>query len=161
MHIRSYRPDDAPALWQVFHSAVHQLTKDDYSLQQRQAWAPDVPDRTGWQKRLDALAPYVEESSQGQALAYADLQSDGYIDHFFVAASASRQGAGRLLMQYIEQQAAQRGITQLSADVSLSAQPFFRHFGFMLVRQQTPVLRGVALSNAHMVKKIDLTHAPH
>ena len=64
-------------------------------------------------------------------------------------------------MQYIEQQAAQRGIAQLSADVSLSAQPFFRHFSFMLVRQQTPVLRGVALSNAHMVKTLGSAHAQH
>ena len=152
MHIRSYRPDDAPALWQVFHSAVHQLTKDDYSLQQRQAWAPDVPDRTGWQKRLDALAPYVVESSQGQALAYADLQCDGYIDHFFVAASASNTGAGRLLIEYIEAQARQRGMQQLSADVSLTAQGFFQHFGFEVIRQQAPEVRGVQLSNAHMRK---------
>lgn len=159
MHIRSYLAADAAALWEVFHSAVHQLTTKHYNLAQRQAWAPDTPDWPQWQQRLQALAPFVAVNAQNQPLGYADLQSDGYIDHFFVAASASRQGAGRLLMQYIEQQAAQRGITQLSADVSLSAQPFFRHFGFMLVRQQTPVLRGVALSNAHMVKKIDLTHA--
>ena len=154
MHIRSYQPGDAAALWLVFHSAVHQLTKDDYSLQQQQAWAPDTPDRTGWQKRLNALAPYVVESSQVQPLAYADLQSHGYIDHYFVASIASGTGAGRLYIEYIEAQARRRGMQQLSADVSLTAQGFFRHFGFELIRQQNPVLRGTSLSNAHMRKNL-------
>lgn len=154
MHIRSYQIGDAAALWQVFHSAVHQLTVADYNEQQRLAWAPDTPDMPAWSARMQALQPFVAIDEQGQVLAYADLQDSGYIDHFFVAASASGTGAGRLLMHYIESQARQCGLTQLSADVSLSAQGFFRHFGFEIVRQQNPAVRGVSLSNAHMVKKL-------
>jgi hypothetical protein len=37
-------------------------------------------------------------------------------------------------------------------NVSISAQPFFQHFDFVIVQQQMPVVRGVALSNALMHK---------
>lgn len=154
MHIRSYQSSDAAALWQVFHSAVHQLTAADYSEQQRLAWAPHTPDMAAWAQRMQALQPFVASNEQEQILGYADLQAGGYIDHFFVAASASGIGTGRLLMQYIETQARQRGLAQLSADVSLTAQGFFQHFGFVITRQQNPVIRGISLANAHMVKKL-------
>lgn len=158
MHIRSFQTSDVAALWQVFHSAVHQLTQADYNEAQRLAWAPHTPDMPAWAARMQALQPFVAVDEQGQVVGYADLQGSGYIDHFFIAASASNTGTGRLLMHYIESQARQRGLTQLSADVSLTAQGFFQHFGFVIIRQQNPVIRGVSLSNAHMVKKL---HAQH
>jgi putative acetyltransferase len=80
-------------------------------------------------------------------MAYADLQANGYIDHFFVAPQYARQGVGRLLA-HIELAARQNGLHELSADVSLNAQAFFVHFGFELQRRQIPVVRGIALSNA-------------
>ena len=154
MHIRSYQPGDEQALWQVFHSAVHRLAAAHYSPAQLQAWAPSAPDWPVWSARLQALQPFVAVDENGCVLGYADLQADGYIDHFFVAAQHARHGVGRLLMQHLHQLAAQRGLDRLSADVSLNAQPFFQHFGFVLVRQQLPVLRGVALANAHMRKTL-------
>lgn len=38
----------------------------------------------------------------------------------------------------------------LSSDVSLTAQPFFARFGFEIVEQRCPVIRGVAIPNALM-----------
>ena len=38
MHIRSFQTSYVAALWQVFHSAVHQLTQADYNEAQRLAW---------------------------------------------------------------------------------------------------------------------------
>ena len=154
MHIRSFQTSDAAALWQVFHSAVHQLAATHYSPAQRQAWAPDTPDWPAWRLCLQQLRPFVAIDALGQALGYADLQAEGYIDQFFVAPSASHMGVGSHLMQYIHQQATERGLTQLSADVSLNAQPFFTRHGFSILRQQSPVIRGIALSNAHMRKTL-------
>ena len=57
-------------------------------------------------------------------------------------------------MQYLQQLARQRNLTEISADVSLNAQPFFIRSGFVLVRQQQPVIRGVALANAYMCQSL-------
>ncbi|EHN64404.1 GNAT family N-acetyltransferase [Comamonas testosteroni] len=154
MHVRSYRPGDEIALWQVFHDAVHQLAVNHYSQVQLDAWAPQQPDWTQWRQRIQALQPFVAVGDNDQAMAYADLQANGYIDHFFVAPQYARQGVGRRLLAHIEQTARQNGLHELSADVSLNAQAFFIHFGFELQRQQTPVVHGIALSNARMRKTL-------
>ena len=154
MHVRSYRPEDEIALWQVFHDAVHQLAANHYSQEQLDAWAPQRPDCTQWRQRIQALQPFVAVCDNDQAMAYADLQANGYIDHFFVAPQHARQGVGRRLLAHIEQTARQHGLHELSADVSLNAQAFFAHFGFELQRRQPPVIRGIALKNARMRKTL-------
>ena len=103
---------------------------------------------------MQALQPFVLIAPNGQPAGYADLQPNSYIDHFFIAPSHAKMGAGKQLMQYLQQLARQRGLKEISADVSLNAQPFFLHSGFVLVRQQQPVIRGVALANAHMRKRL-------
>ncbi|WP_314972487.1 hypothetical protein [Comamonas testosteroni] len=90
MHVRSYRPGDEIALWQVFHDAVHQLAVNHYSQVQLDAWAPQRPDWTQWRQRIQALQPFVAVGDNDQAMAYADLQANGYIDHFFVAPQYAR-----------------------------------------------------------------------
>lgn len=154
MHVRSYRPGDEIALWQVFHDAVHQLAANHYSQEQLDAWAPQRPDWTKWRQRIQALQPFVAVCDNDQAMAYADLQANGYIDHFFVAPQHARQGVGRRLLAHIEQTARQNGLHELSADVSLNAQAFFAHSGFELQRRQIPVVHGIALKNARMRKTL-------
>lgn len=87
-------------------------------------------------------------------VAYADLQPSGYIDHFFVAAKFAGRGIGGALMRHLHDDARLRGISTLTAHVSLTAQPFFRRAGFELVCARRPVVRGVALENAVMRKPV-------
>lgn len=49
-------------------------------------------------------------------------------------------------------EAARLHLPELTADVSRSAQPFFVHHGFVIVAQQAPIRRGVAIPNARMRK---------
>ena len=154
MHVRSYRPGDETALRQVFLDAVHQLAANHYSPEQLDAWAPPQTDQAEWRRRIQALSPFVAVCANDRPMAYADLQANGYIDHFFVAPRHARQGVGRRLLAHIEQTARQKGLQELSADVSLHAQAFFARFGFALQYRQMPVVRGVAPGNAHMRKKL-------
>jgi putative acetyltransferase len=89
-----------------------------------------------------------------EIVGYADLQPDGYVDQFFVAASAARQGVGRALLEAIESQARDLRIARLISDVSLAAEPFFRRFGFVVEREQEVMVRGVVLINKRMSKPL-------
>lgn len=154
MYIRSYQAGDETALWHIFHSAIHQLAAAHYTPEQLRAWAPDQADGPSWTARMQTLQPFVLIGPEDQPVGYTDLQPNGYIDHFFIAASHAGQGAGRQLMEHLLQLAEQRGLQEICADVSLNAQPFFLHFGFVRLRQQQPVIRGVSLSNARMCKEL-------
>jgi putative acetyltransferase len=149
MHIRPFRIGDEPALHQVFLSAIHHIASKDYSPEQIQAWAPASLDQEVWITRMRGMSPFVVER-EGRIVAYADLQPSGYIDHFFVSAAVARTGVGTMLMNHLQSVASAKGIPTLTSDVSRTAQPFFAKFGFVVVEQRTPAIRGVVVPNAFM-----------
>lgn len=149
MLIRDFSPGDEARLRAVFHSSVHALARRHYTPEQCQAWAPADYDAPQWAARLRHNRPFVVEQD-GVAVAYADLQPSGYIDHFFVAGAWAGRGIGAALLAHLRAVAAARGIPELSADVSLCAEAFFSHHGFSVERRQTVPVRGVELANARM-----------
>lgn len=157
LRIRDFRPGDEAALRALFHAAVHGLAGADYTLQQRQAWAPLAYEAAQWNARLQANQPFIAEVPAGAAAdiaGFSDLQPSGYIDHFFVAPAHAGQGVARALMAHIHAQAALRGIPRLWADVSLTAEPFFAKSGFVVEARQQVERHGVVLSNARMAKRL-------
>ena len=153
MHIRDFRVGDEMALYAVFQSAVHQLASQHYTADQISAWAPQIVDQALWTDRMRGIRPFVCEHA-GHILGYADLQSNGYIDHFYVSGTHARRGIGTMLMNRIHQAANLQGIKVLTSDVSRTAQPFFQRFGFVIVEQRSPLVRGVVVPNALMRKEL-------
>ncbi len=86
-------------------------------------------------------------------VGFADLQADGYIDHFFCHHAHQGQGVGRALMQQIAQAADAAGLARPYSHVSLTARPFFERYGFRIVTEQGVSIRGVTLSNFVMEKQ--------
>jgi putative acetyltransferase len=153
MRVRNFRIGDEAGLFKVFYSSIHRIASRDYSPEQIEAWAPADLDRETWTDRMREIDPFVVEAD-GLLIAYADLQKNGYIDHFFVSGDRPRQGAGGLLMEMIHEQARARGINMLTSDVSRTAQPFFEHFGFEIVERRMPKIRGIEVPNALMRKTL-------
>jgi len=153
MQIRPFRPGDEPALHAVYLSAIHGLASKNYTPEQIQAWAPRDLDQNLWAKRMQEIQPFVVEASD-EIVAYADVQSSGYIDHFFVSARYARQGVGSMLMECIHRAACEQETEALTSDVSRTAQPFFERFGFVVVEQRAPIIRGVEVPNALMRKEL-------
>ena len=153
MQIRPYRENDATALFDIFQTAIHTTAAAEYTPAQITAWAPPDRDPADWARRMAALRPWVLTLAE-QAIAYASLDSTGYIDHFFVHGHHARQGAGALLMAHTVQLAQQHNTAALTADVSRTAQPFFARDCFCVVEQRMPVRAGVAIPNALMRKPL-------
>lgn len=153
--IRALRAGDAPQLYRVFHAAVHGSACADYGPEQLAAWAPAHTDPIAWRQKIMALQPLIVTCGTAIA-AYADLQSDGLIDHFFVAPAYGRQGVGTLLLNTLEQRAHLLALRSMHAYVSITAQAFFRQQGFRVEYSATVEVRGVALRHAVMRKNFPL-----
>ena len=52
--LRPYLPEDAPVLAAIFQAAVMVLTEDDYSADQREAWAAAADDADAFGEKLAA-----------------------------------------------------------------------------------------------------------
>ena len=149
VQIRRFKPGEEADLFEVYYSAIHQVASRDYSPEQIEAWAPRDLDPVLWERRIRDISPYVVEFD-GRVVAYADLQANGYIDHFFVSGGYPGRGLGTILMTHILKQAHSLDLLELTSDVSRTAQGFYERFGFRIVEQRTPVRRGVAIPNALM-----------
>lgn len=154
MHIRDFRLGDEQTIWSVFYTSVHELAAANYNEAQINAWASKEIDPDAWANHIQTLKPFVVEVD-GNIVAYADLQADGLIDHFFVSPSFSRQGVGSLLMEHINKQAQAQSLDHLFSHVSLTAKPFFEKWGFEVERAQIVTLRGAQLDNFLMYKKLN------
>lgn len=153
MNLRSFQPGDEPALFRVYFTAIHEIASSDYSPEQIAAWAPADFDMALWAPRVQKLRPFVVELDN-EIVGYADVQPNGYIDHFYVSGFHPRQGIGTLLMTRIHEEAVNLGITALTSNVSKTAEPFFARHGFHVVERNFPVCRGVTLENALMRKML-------
>ncbi|MFP2307257.1 GNAT family N-acetyltransferase [Citrobacter braakii] len=153
MKIRRFSNGDEISLFSVFLSSVHTLASHYYTQQQIDAWAPMDIDPEQWANHMKELRPFVVEVD-GEIAGYADVQPNGYIDHFFVSGTYPRQGVGTLLMNRIHEEARQRGIDELTSNVSKAAEAFFLRHGFHVVERGFPACRGVTLQNALMRKNL-------
>lgn len=144
--IRHYAEEDAEALWHLFFNTIRLINSRDYSQLQVEAWAPKSFDFNVWQKKMRAIKPFVAELN-GVIVGYTDLQSSGLIDHFFCHHEYQGKGVGRALMKHVMQQGKSQNITRFYSEVSITAKPFYQHFGFSVVNEQTIEVRGEKLVN--------------
>jgi putative acetyltransferase len=154
IRIRDFRSGDEALLRQVFVSAINGSTGGHYSQAQREAWLAGAGDVARWNLRIQRLQPFVA-LHDGVVAGYADLQPSGLIDHFFVATDHAHRGVGSALLQHLQQQARRRGIVELHAHVSLSAERFFKRHGFRVKQRQTVRVAGIGLDNAVMCKHME------
>jgi len=153
LFIRPFKKGDEADLWRVFFTAIHGLAARDYSPEQVEAWAPAHLEPARWAARIRGTAPFVAQIGN-EIVAYADLQADGYIDHFFVAPDFARRGIGSRLMKEIHEVAMHRGIERLFSNVSITARPFFERWGFSVESPQEVTIQGVTLRNFRMEKAL-------
>lgn len=153
MLIRAFRVGDEQDLYQVFRSSIHGLAIKDYTLEQVNAWAPEAVDLSRWRDRMQKITPFVVEHD-GRPIAYADLQPDGYVDHFYVSARFARRGIGSMLMNRIHDEATVKRISVLSSDVSRTALAFFEYWGFAVVEERQVIVEGVVMPSLRMKKRL-------
>ena len=153
LHVRALRRGDEYALRKVFYASVHALACKDYTPEQLAAWAPEAYELVPWAERIRSTPPFIVDAS-GVVAGFAVLLEDGTIEQFFVAPTFAGQGVARMLMAHIHQQAARRGLAELQADVSLTAEAFFVMSGFEVAHRQQVVIGDERLNNARMHKRL-------
>lgn len=154
MEIRNYKEGDAYEIVRLFYETVRSVNRPDYSEEQVEAWAPEIPDSTGWHRRMAARKTLVAEE-EGEVIGFAELEESGHLDMFYLRQDAVGRGIARLLYRAIEGEARAGGIRRIFTEASITARPFFGRQGFIVVREQTVRLRGVGLKNFVMEKLLE------
>src|SRR4051794_36278707 len=127
--LRPFLIEDTPLLAEIFRASIAELTGDDYTEGQQEAWASAADDEEAFAKRLGAQLTLIA-TMNGSPVGFASLANNQSIDLVYVHPAFAGQGAGTMLVDALAKLAAARGVKRLTAEVSDSAQDFFRKHGF-------------------------------
>ena len=158
IQLRPFAMEDIPALFELFRGTILRVNSRDYSAEQVQAWAPASIDAIRWATLAERFTGVA--TVQGQIAGFTDLEATGHIDRFFVHADFQRQGVGAAMMQAVVEEARRQNLTQLDADVSITARPFFEQQGFRVLAEQDVILRGVSFRNYRMERRLSPRSGP-
>ena len=151
--MRPYLPADAPLVGEILRASIEELTGDDYSEAQRQAWASVADDEEVFGARL-AQGLTLLGTIDGSPVGFASLEGGDKVDMLYVHPAAAGHGVGTMLIDALEKLAAARGVRRLTADVSDSAQDFFRHRGFVPQQRNSVPVGDEWLANTTMEKQL-------
>src|SRR5260370_694589 len=92
--------------------------------------------------------------SRGSSNGATSLEGPERVGMLYVHPAAAEHGVGSMLIDALEKLAASRGAARLTADVSDSAEDFFKRRGFVPQQRNTIPLGDEWLANTTMEKKL-------
>ena len=151
--MRPMLPTDVPFLAEIFRAAIEELTAEDYSEAQQQAWASAADDEEDFGRKLAGELTLVATYG-GSPVGFGALADNTRIDMLYVHPAAAGQGAGAMLCDALEKLATARGAKQLTVDASDTARGFFQKRGFAAQQRNTVSLGDEWLANTSMTKAL-------
>jgi len=151
--LRPFLVEDTPLLAEIFRASIEELTADDYTEGARQAWASAADDEEAFARRLGGQLTLIA-TMNGSPVGFASLANNETIDLIYVHPAVAGQGAGTMLVDALEKLSLARGAKRLTADVSDSAQDFFKKRGFSAQQRNTVLRGGEWLANTTMDKTL-------
>jgi putative acetyltransferase len=151
--LRPFLPDDTPILVVIFTAAIQELTGEDYSEAQQEAWASAAEDEAKFGARLAADLTLIA-TMQNSPVGFAALKGADHIDMLYVHPSVAGQGVASMLCDALEKLAGGRGATRLTVDASDNASEFFKKRGYVATQRNTATINGEWLANTTMQKAL-------
>jgi len=153
--LRPFSPNDAAKLLALMRDTVRRVNSREYSPEQIAALAFGAIESGPWAERFNGRFA-VGAEPDGRPIGFADLETSGHSDRFYVAADRQRSDVGSAMLAAILAEARRLGLRRLSVAASLTAGSFFERQGFLVVTPQTVVCREVEFVNLQMERDLKL-----
>ena len=154
--LRPFLPDDAALLREIFRDSIEELTAEDYTPAQQDAWASVADDLGDFGKKLSGQLTLVA-TLEGSPVGFASLEGKDKIDMLYVHPAAAGQGVAAMLIDALEKLAGARGTVKLIVDASDSARGFFEKRGYVAQQRNTVSVGDEWLANTTLHKQLAAT----
>ena len=154
MILRKYSSDDWTEVVKLFHDTVHSINSADYSETQLDAWAPHDLNLPGLENKLLNNYSVVAEKD-GVIVGFGNANGTGCFDCLYTHKDYQGIGVATLIADDIEGYFYRENARAITADVSITARPFFEKRGYLVLNEQCVECRGQLFINYKM-KKADV-----
>jgi putative acetyltransferase len=150
--LRPFLTSDVPMLAAIFVAAIEELTGDDYTEAQQEAWmAVAEDDEFGRRLASDLTLIATLESSP---VGFVSLRGTDHIRMLYVHPAVAGQGIATMLVDALEKLAGSRGAKSLTVDASDTAQGFFAKHGYTAQQRNSVTVNDEWLANTTMKKTL-------
>jgi putative acetyltransferase len=153
MDFRKATISDLKEIQEMYIETIKWVCKSDYNPLQINAWISGLNDTERWLKVIHTqfvLLALIDNKIVG----YGTLKNGNYIDFFCVHKDFQRQGIADKIFNQLEIEARKEKSKSITADVSITAKPFFIKKGFIIKAEQKNIRLGVELINYKMEKEL-------
>ena len=150
--LRPFLPADAPALARLFRESVEILAEEEYTDDQRAAWAAASDDVAAFAQKL-ANSLTLVAIREREIAGFASF-NNGHLDLLYVSPDHAREGVATTLVDAIEKLAVARGLKEIETDASDVAHDFFKGRGYVATQRNTVSLNGEWFANTTMKKQL-------
>ena len=148
MQLREYMPSDCDQLARLFFQTVHSVNAKDYTKERLDVWATGIVDLKKWDESFLKHHTVVAVENN-EIVGFGDIDDSGYLDRLFVHENHQHKGIASAICDELEYSVSGKKITTHS---SITARAFFEHRGYRIIREQTVIRKGIALTNYIMEK---------
>ncbi len=152
--VRRAVPADFPVLQALFRDTVLTVNRCDYTREEVEDWAACAGRVTPEAESMRDQQVFVAETAAGLTVGFASISAAGHLHLLFVHSAFQRRGVATALYACAEAWAGERGARAVTAEISLTARPFFEKQGFCLEKMQTRRARRLELVNCVMCKPL-------
>ena len=130
-------PQDAPLLAEIFRASIEELTDDDYSEAQQEAWASAADDEEAFAARLGKHLTLIA-TMDGSPVGFVSLDGADRDRHALCASGGGRAGRRHHAARRAGEASPARGAAQLTVDASDTAREFFERTRLYAASSATP-----------------------
>jgi len=142
--VRRAAREDTRAFIDIHHRSVRGLASAHYGWEVVEAWAPPVSeDDLRDLERNDGGEIRLIAELDGAAVGIGALVvADAELRACYVVPEAARRGVGAAIVREIERIAIAEGLSELTLQASVNAEPFYAALGYQVLERGEHVLRG-------------------
>jgi putative acetyltransferase len=152
--LRPYVAADLRRCAEIFRASIEELAAEDYSADQREAWASTADDEDAFGDRLAGELTLIA-AIDGAVAGFGGLKGGEEIDMLYVDPEFARRGAGGAIVDALTKLARARGAKRLTAEASEVARPLFERQGFTAQKRNLVRVGDEWLANTTMTKALD------
>ena len=153
IYLRQATVADLPKIQTLFVETIRQVANKDYEPAQIEAWTVGVRNQQRWEDAIENQY-FLVATEEDTIVGFGSLEGNNYVDFMYVHPNYHRKGVAQCIYQALEQKALLKRSLILTANVSITALPFFLAQGFEVVKENRNQIKGVEITNYRMKKAL-------
>lgn len=144
---------DLKEMQTLYTQTIQSVCQNDYSPAALEAWGSGVNNIQRWLEVIHTQIVLLA-IQQETIVGYGTLKEGNHIDLLYIHKDHQRQGIANKIGAALELEAQKQQTKTLTADVSITAKPFFEKKGFTVKAEQRNLRLGIELINYIMEKEL-------